>query len=70
VDVGVVTMLIDPNDICSLEPSDRVGWWELTLWHPSDETKIVLDLIGERQKATGEEKARQIAATIAAWTAG
>lgn len=61
-------MIIDPDDICSLEASRRTSFWEVTLWHPDDEgTKTVLAEFHDRHRQRGADLASNIAKTVLAW---
>jgi hypothetical protein len=61
-------MIIDPDDICSLEPSRRTSFWEVTLWHPDTGAKLILAEYHDRHRQRGAELASSIAETVRAWT--
>lgn len=58
---------IDADDICSLEASDRTNFWDLTLWHPTEERKVVIDTYHQRDRQRAADMASLIAETVRAW---
>jgi len=58
---------IAADDICSLEASDRTNFWDLVLWHPTEERKVVIESYHERNRQQAADTASVIAETVLAW---